>query len=448
MNRLRLVTLVLALCAAAIPALAIEVPLTYMRYSDMADSDSFRPWGGSPLDPAKTPPTGECKLPAFNASTPLYVIEPLGDEQRLFVFDKISNSDACHNRMYFDSNGDGNLNDETAIDGVVQPQDQVTFVIFPAVDTSIRVGECKLPFSFRVTAYLVSGEDVPYFNLTVDCAYQGTFALKEKNYTIWLSDSDGDARFDGMASFADGQAPTTGGIPTVYPQGDRAYITDAAMTTTGDRIVLSNKLVLGEELFDLAINIPDKRLTLTPVTAPLAKLTLPVQAERVSLYTSDKQHVINMYRPALEVPIPTGDYRLLDYRVSRQDDKGANWAVEALGTPDCSIVTVGNSGEPASMVFGEPYVPTVNAQLKPMEPSAMGVPGDPQYAPPQPSLSADLQLAVRGAGNEVLVDLAKLSGDKSSIPLSPKAFHRPKEPVYKIVSPDGELVTQGQFEYG
>jgi hypothetical protein len=57
---------------------------------------------------------------------------------------------------------------------------------------------------------------------------------------------------------------------------------------------------------------------------------------------------------------------------------------------------------------------------------------------------------VEGAGKERLADLSRVSGDRTRIELSTsnRFLNRPKEPTYKIVQPDGQIVAQGSFEYG
>jgi hypothetical protein len=46
------------------------------------------------------------------------------------------------------------------------------------------------------------------------------------------------------------------------------------------------------------------------------------------------------------------------------------------------------------------------------------------------------------------MDLSRISGTASKIALSKTRISSPKEPVYRVITPDGETVAQGNFEYG
>jgi hypothetical protein len=63
---------------------------------------------------------------------------------------------------------------------------------------------------------------------------------------------------------------------------------------------------------------------------------------------------------------------------------------------------------------------------------------------------AQLQFSIKGSGQEVVTDLERVSGNRTRIALAASAQYpnRPKEPAYRIVKADGEVVTQGDFEYG
>ncbi len=60
----------------------------------------------------------------------------------------------------------------------------------------------------------------------------------------------------------------------------------------------------------------------------------------------------------------------------------------------------------------------------------------------------NFEFSLIGAGKERVQGLALVSGTPKSIKLSPVDQSRPLEPSYKIMKADGELLTQGTFEYG
>ncbi len=95
-------------------------------------------------------------------------------------------------------------------------------------------------------------------------------------------------------------------------------------------------------------------------------------------------------------------------------------------------MAVDRKGE-VTLEFGEPYLSIVNV-----------------IQPRVGRSRALIAFEIQGEAKESLTDLSHISGDKTQIPLSEEEDlgHRPKEPTYKIVKADGEVVTQGSFEYG
>jgi hypothetical protein len=142
-----------------------------------------------------------------------------------------------------------------------------------------------------------------------------------------------------------------------------------------------------------------------------------------------------MYRPSKKIMVPLGKYRLYKYQALKKDEQGDLWRLLAWATTESPFITVERSGDTV-LEYGEPYHAIVNV-VKPRGGSSR-------------PLIALMIFAVEGKGKETLRDLSHISGDKTQIPLSKEKDlgHRPKEPTYKIVKADGEVITQGSFEYG
>jgi hypothetical protein len=151
----------------------------------------------------------------------------------------------------------------------------------------------------------------------------------------------------------------------------------------------------------------------------------------MSIYTEDGQHFLMMYQPSKTITVPAGKYRLFKYKTLKQDKQGDLWRLCASANTESPFITVGGNRE-AVLKFGEPFVSKVNVRVR------------------ERTSRASLSFAVEGQAKESLADLSHISGDKTQIPLSEEEDlgHRPKEPTYKIVKADGEVITQGSFEYG
>ena len=59
-----------------------------------------------------------------------------------------------------------------------------------------------------------------------------------------------------------------------------------------------------------------------------------------------------------------------------------------------------------------------------------------------------ITLGLAGCGKEQITDLRRVSGTNTQHKLAKRYSNRPQEATYRIIKPDGELVTSGSFEYG
>lgn len=432
-----LLVTVTALVLASVPVLALEVPLVYQQYS--GNEKTFHPYGVAMLKFTSSPPPGTWKLPSFVSSRPAYAVARLGEQDRLFVLDQQKAKDTFYNRLYFDSNANRDLTDDPVVGTKIEQDDYSMGATFPVIDTTVLVDNTQMPYRFTVSANYFKGDDQPkgrfdwtrlFGTVNVQCAYKGEFELGGQYYRLWLGDANANARFDDIASLTlQEQRAQTGRIDAL---GDHFYLTAEREVFDRDRQVLSDQLIVNNQLFDLRINPTRNMLTLTPVSVELAPLKLLYVPEHLSIYTQDEKHFMAIYKPSDTVMIPPGSYHLLAYEVLRNDDQGDGWTLSAAATPDCTPVMVQKAAEPA-LAFGEPYNILAKVMKSPLQ---------------EDSETVNLAFNARGTGMEVVTNLARVSGNKTRIAMSPKSKQRPKEPTYKIVDPSGELVAQGQFEYG
>ncbi len=137
------------------------------------------------------------------------------------------------------------------------------------------------------------------------------------------------------------------------------------------------------------------------------------------------------YQPDKKIKVPAGKYRLFNYQILKKDKQGDLWRLNATATTESPWVTVAGKGK-SVVEFGEPYVPVIEVRVR------------------ENTTRASIGFDVEGKAKEFVTDLSHIDGDRTQIPLSEEENlgHRPKEPTYKIVKTDGEVVAQGSFEYG
>jgi len=436
-----IIVLFLLLCFTA-SAFAVQVPLKYTKYPD--GSKSFQPSGLVGLKKTTKPPAGEWKMPTLISEYPVYALVKIGDKKRLCVLDRQKKKDVFYNRLYFDANGNNDLTDDPVIDATLDRSNERRInAVFPSVDTTIEVDGKSLPYSFRpdvFTSRLNQTSNEKYmerninryvrFYLRVNCSYSGEFKVNGQSYRVVLGDRNGNGRFNDRFTFRRYDRITR--RRPIYATGDNIFITSDKKIDSSDEQFCSDLLLVKDKLFKVSIRTAEGRLTLTPVTENLVVLNLPMKTDRISLFTEDGKHCLNMYRPDKEIKVPKGKYRLLKYTVLRKDEQGDMWSLSAGATTDSPLITVDGRGK-SVLKFGEPYTPVVDV---------MELGGR--------SSRVLLYFNAEGKGKEFLTDLSHISGTQTRIPLSEKKDlgHRPKEPTYRIVKASGEEVARGSFEYG
>ena len=431
-------------CGWATAAAGLEVPLKYMQRSERGFWGIFPSSGmswSSAHDSGK--PAGEWKLPPFKSDRPIYKLIKLGDEQRLVVFDKKDAKDADYTVLYFDANGNRDLTDDAVMQGDLRiPGSNIRRISFPAIDMLIKMEGKTLPYSYVFSIYSYSrpkmAQGMPELgNITMmmntNCAYAGEFDLDGKHYKLLLGEGSPDGRFDAFCS--QGNSLDMNG--EIYAEGSKLFLTDKPTLNAMDGGPLCKQLMLDGKMYDVAVKVGEGKLILSETKDELVPLELPVEVTRMVLRSEDGKHSVALVNPVGQVMVPAGRYQFLNYEFTKKDKWGDVWEVSAVATTDTPYVTVA-AKQGGKLVFGEPF--TVVAQV-------------PEYVEQNikngaPIDQVPLEFSIKGSGQEMVNGLLHRSGDATQIPLSKRNKTRPKEPSYKIVTAEGEKVSQGTFEYG
>ena len=417
---------VLALPIAA-HAAAIDVPLKYQRTTD--EGRQFQPSGFLWVESKLEAPAGNWKLPTFVGAQPVYGLVRWGDREHLAILDRKNASDPFYSRLYFDANANRDLTDDRVIDGVAQSSDgDFRAVDFKTIDTEIVLDGKTLPYAFKPYAYYSGPQPMNLkagpgranlsFYFQIPCAYTGEVDLGGHLYQFAVSDNNGNGRFND--TFTVPKDVRSDG--PVYAQGDSFYVVSRKSLDYYDGQPLGKRLFLAGKLYDVAISTTEGKMTLTPVEGNLSTLAVPDEIQRLEMYT-DAGDSIMAYMPG-QLGLPAGQYRLASYQVVRNDGKG-QWRLSASATSNTPPVEV-KADASTKLGVGEPFQPIVKAS---------------------DGAQVRLSFTVNGIAKEQVTDIRLVSGT-SAIETSRKDHARPKEPTYRILKDDGEVVTQGSFEYG
>ena len=417
-------------------AFCLDVPLKFEKLTNNQDMNF--PYGFGRADAAAVKPNSGWKLPKLTTDKPYNVLLSLGDKQHLLVFDKKKAEDKAYTRLWFDTNGNNDLTDEMPIDGTSQNMGDVAdgnfSIQFSSVDVWITVDGAKLPYCIQPVLYGYAGSNGEVsvnFSYTVICAYSGTFRVGGAEYTMWIGDRNGNGRFGDTPKILNSQMPDR--RSPLYADGDVMYISDGKALSFYDSQTLGDLLLVNDTLFRVTLDIPKRKMVLTEIKSGLSPLKLAAKPERLTLLTEDNKHCLMVFKPTGDViQLPSGNYHVLYYEISRKDPQGDMWRLIAGGSAESPVVTVKPNGG-AILAIGEPFIPLITLPQTGRTSASLG--------------NLPLSFNIEGQGREIMTNLIH-EGTATRIPLSKNRKERPKEPSYTIVKNDGEIVAKGSFEYG
>jgi hypothetical protein len=422
-------------------AFGIDVKLERLCPSDA--ERNAHPFDYTLLEKTTDPPTGAWKLPDLLCATPVYAYLQLGAKKRLLVLDVEKGSDRFYNRVWFDANGNQDLTDDPPVQEERLSEPFAYSPSFAFRDIPIGAGGAVAPYSFRVyLSYRGPKSRIPSASsikrslqvfAASDTWYSGEFEHKGKRYEIRLGDGDADG------SFGDAPAvPDIAGLRTGAPvalEGDRIVLSAGGEIDTTQFQVLGSHLVLDGDAFKTAVDTGKSVLSLEPVAEGLAGIEFGMDIERLVLFAEGGPACVTLFHPGKTCKVPAGTYRLAGYRALRKDAQGDLWAVTAAAVKETPPLRAA-AGQKAVLELGEPY--RVFAEVP--EWSIRSVQGGRDQA--------SVEFHIQGAAKEKVIDLIRLNGDKSRIPLSKVEKNRPAEAAFKVMKDGGELVAEGHFEYG
>ena len=421
---------------------AIEIPLFYDRHS--TNDASFRPGGGNYQSLETAPPAGNWILPEFVGEHPLFSLAKLGQTECLVAIARQSPGDPFYNRAYFDRNANRDLTDDPPIDGEAKPYGRENYFSceFPPLDLEIDAAGHRLPYSFslRIGGTMPAKDDPApastrfrnlHFGVSPNCAYLGEFAIDGNGYRIAIGDSNANGVFGDNALLNENVRYSD---RRLVAQGDTLYVSAAGRAENADGLILGQCLAIGERLFDVHLDVPANRLTLTPRQENLGALEFTAPVRSMSLVSASENGTLMLCRVGRRASVPAGSWRLLEYQIAKPDDWGDLWLLQAKGTDKLPSIVVTPGGS-VPLPVGEPIQAGVEIYDRALQQAAANG-------------QLRLSLALLGNAGELVSDLRHLSGTQTQHKKSKRNSNRPEEAAYRILKPDGELVFSGSFEYG
>ncbi len=327
---------------------------------------------------------------------------------------------------------------------------------------------------------------------------EGEITLDGKKHQIVLLDANGNGRFDdearipGNVHFSGGGIYVeTGDVLLVDPRSARPTESIGEIYGGEHRRYLSKLAMIDDKYYEVKISPAGDQLTLTPSTLKPGFLTNPSGSFTGMIY-GDHGFLPIRGKAGKPAAVPEGQWKLLSCEIEvkgwkpppkppkepekkdgekkdgekkesepKDGEKKASStgllesitrallgspsaepqygprgisSVSANGTDKCPAVTV-RPGETATLPFGPPYKPVVEAVVVPAG-AAGGMGGViARLAPASGDREAELSMSLVGSGGESVSNLV-VDG------------YRPKKPDFTITNPKDEVVQKGSFEYG
>ncbi|MBI4581993.1 MAG: hypothetical protein HY718_20005 [Planctomycetes bacterium] len=428
------------------------------------------------------------KEPKYAGKKPFKGVAKLGSQQYPFVLDSTNLKTRGYDRLYFDRNHNGDLTDEPPIKAVSDSSryssDSYRSREFPRQTLEIDSDGVKHECAFSLSVYSHIGNDRAseyavddYVSASLHTVIyrEGSITVDGKPHRIVLLDYNSNGRFndlfevdEAVKTSRDEIYPSTGDMVLVDPVARKHEYGGYGAADSQSRQYLSKLLVVDGRYYTITTTAPGDKLTLEPAKLPLGALVNANGPYRAVVY--GKQGMVKLTGEANKpVPIPAGEWRLLEYQIDLTDkpavkpadkaatqpaapptasapapkkkslaerlarilgtddgapsfssiiDRGPRYTlVAARATSKAKAVTVAE-GKTETLPFGPPYRPVVSVSWV----------GD-------ESKEAHLELKLVGAAGEICNNLM-VKGD------------RPAAPTFRILGKTGELVRKGKFEFG
>jgi hypothetical protein len=381
----------------SVPSPAVALAVVLFAGTAMAQTEQWLRYHTGPnsrghrwLELSPTPPPN-VTLPKLQPGA-LYgqwdnALDPNG--ARWFCLDR-SRKTGPHDRLFFDTNGDGRLTDESPITTMRRDERMAWFdpvrLLFPGEDG---------PIIYHLTArFYQFGENRAQLLIGAGGWYEGHVQIAGKKRHVQLFDYTVNGAFNDT-----GTSPANSDLILIDgPQGISRHI--------GRYLELENQLVHVDIARDGAF------LKVQPATdVSLATVHVP---DTISEFTALGENGHFIRRPQQgQIQLPAGHYRVQGWQIERQDENRQHWTLSgrSIGRPGDFAIS---PDEPATLALGEPILAVVQAVE---------------------------------SRNQIQFDLRLIGSLGESVQIL-RGNQQPRAPRLEIASADADFRATHTFEYG
>ena len=282
----------------------------------------------------------EVELPQFKVENPFFAkwATPMVKGGHLWVaLDRTHKQGPC-DLLYIDSNGNGRLDDETAVTAYRTDQQSA---YFGPVKVIFEVEDGPVTYHLNFTAYQPrTGGHGLY--ASSGGWYQGDITLGGQKKHCILFDYNANGTFNDKSANA--------------AESDRIRIGKEGDQATG---FVGNYIEVDGALYRPEIARDGACIKLTKAEdVKFGSVRLP---ETITQFSASGENGLFVRKPEKGIAsLPVGQYRIHEWAAEREDDKGTRWALQGGEPAEAGVFDVAE-GKEIGLAIGEPVVATLEA---------------------------------------------------------------------------------------
>ena len=277
----------------------------------------------------------DVELPQFQSKSPLFArwSTPMAKRGYLWIALDSTQRYRSYDRLFIDSDGDGQLSDETVVVAYQAELQRSYFgpvrVIFEGQDG---------PISYHLNFVYYTRNDKKRLGVSSGGWYEGIVTVNGAKRNCVLKDYNANGAFSDKASNPD--------------QSDRIRITDEGKRDT--RLV-GNFIQVDGGLYQLEVARHGAFIRLAEATNVIfGQIRLP---ESITQFAAGGENGLITIKPEKGIGrLPVGKYRIHNWMIERQDENGNHWKLEGERFTDKGDFEVADAGETDITTIGEPVV--------------------------------------------------------------------------------------------
>ncbi len=308
----------------------------WLQYRSASEASSVvRDIGLQMLPAASEKPAG-VKLPAFTGSEQVFAkwTTPMVAAGYLWIVVD------GRNKLFIDSNGNGHLDDESAIEVYRSDQDSAYFgpvkVVFQGQDG---------PVTYHLNIQLLDRREDKQLHVRTAGWYEGAITIAGQKKQCMLIDYNANGAFNDRS--------------VNFDQCDRIQI---GGTDTQETRFVGNYIEADGTLYSSEIARDGACVKFTKAEGvKVGTVRLP---ESITELAAGGENGLFILKPEKgQCTLPVGKYRIEHWTIQRSDDKDAEWKLQGAYFDDTGLFDV-NEAQPAELSIGEPVICTLQASQR------------------------------------------------------------------------------------